>query len=49
MKLALIRGVLLLVTFVVAFFITTVLSDALDKHNGYYNDGIQESKSYDAN
>ena len=43
MKMALIRSVVLCLTFFVAFLTTTIFLDALDKHTGYYDEGHRES------
>jgi hypothetical protein len=37
------RSIILLVVFVVAFLSTTVFFDTIERHNGYYNQGIAES------
>lgn len=40
---SLFQGTILLLTFVVAFLITTILTDTIDRHDGYYSQGIQDS------
>jgi uncharacterized protein (DUF2164 family) len=42
---ALTTGVILLVTFVVAFFAATAFFDTLEWHMGYYKQGVEDSKS----
>lgn len=42
-------GIVLLVTFVVAFFVATAFFDTLERHMGYYDQGIQDSKSITEN
>jgi hypothetical protein len=44
MKNTFLRGFILLFVFCIAFFITTVVSDLLDKHDGYYDQGIADSR-----
>ena len=38
--------IILIFTFVLAFFLTTIFSDAFDWHVGYYNEGLEDSRSY---
>lgn len=37
------QSTVLLITFVVAFLITTIITDTIDRHDGYYDQGRQES------
>ncbi len=37
------RSTILLITFAVAFIVTTAFFDTLEHHMGYYDEGIQES------
>jgi len=39
----LLRAVLVLSVFVVAFLITTIVFDTIERHNGYYDQGLRES------
>jgi len=41
----LIRGIILLVTLVIAFLATTIFFDTLERHMGYYDEGIQDLRS----
>lgn len=36
------HSIVLLVTFIVAFFITTAFFDTIERSAGYYNQGINE-------
>jgi hypothetical protein len=42
MKIYLLRAVILLVTFVVSFFITTAIFDTFERQMGYYDEGLKE-------
>jgi uncharacterized protein (DUF2164 family) len=37
------KSVVLLVVFIVTFLVTTIIFDTIDRHDGYYNQGIQDS------
>lgn len=36
-------GFMLLITFVVAFFVATAFFDTLERHMGYYDQGIKDA------
>lgn len=36
-------GIILLVTFIVAFFVATAFFDTLEWHTGYYKQGIEDA------
>jgi hypothetical protein len=42
---ALMSAIILLVTFVVAFFVTTAFFDTIERHTGYYKQGLEDSRS----
>lgn len=42
-------GIILLVTFVIAFFIATAFFDTLEWHTGYYKQGVEDSQSISEN
>ena len=41
----LIRGIVLLITLTVAFLVTTIFFDTLERHMGYYDQGLKDSAS----
>jgi len=45
MKNTFLRGFILLFVFCVAFFVTTAISDLIDQHDGYYDQGRKDSAS----
>lgn len=46
MRLYLLRTGVILVTFIVAFLVTTIVSDSVDKHTGYYDEGLRDSATF---
>jgi len=40
---ALFQSTVLLITFIVAFLITTIITDTIDQNDGYYSQGRQDS------
>ena len=45
MKIYFLRTIILLTTFFVAFLFATVFFDTIERHSGYYDQGIQDSAS----
>ena len=44
MKVYFLRTVIILAIFVVAFLVTTIFFDTIERHTGYYDQGIADSK-----